>query len=110
LAGRHHLSLSGAADGQQGQFALNQWRVTLAEPIGQAGDLLDLPADPGSGQKCVAYHSYDCLRVQSLMAGVGVMNFREIWPTAFLAVGLIATIAWVGLLGYELFKLGGLAF
>ena len=27
---------------------MNQWRVTLAEPIGQAGDLLDLQADPGS--------------------------------------------------------------
>jgi hypothetical protein len=38
------------------------------------------------------------------------MNFRGVWPTAFLAVGLIATMAWVGLLGYELFKLGGLAF
>jgi hypothetical protein len=42
--------------------------------------------------------------------GLGVMNFRGVWPTAFLAVGLIATIAWIGLLGYELFKLGGLAF
>ena len=36
------------ASGQQGQFPFNQWRVTLAEAIGQAGGLLDLQADPGS--------------------------------------------------------------
>jgi polysaccharide export outer membrane protein len=36
------------ASGQQGLFSFNQWRVTLAEAIGQAGGLLDLQADPGS--------------------------------------------------------------
>jgi polysaccharide export outer membrane protein len=36
------------ASGQQGLFAFNQWRVNLAEAIGQAGGLLDLQADPGS--------------------------------------------------------------
>jgi len=36
------------ASGQQGLFAFNQWRVTLAEAVGQAGGLLDLQADPGS--------------------------------------------------------------
>ena len=36
--------------------------------------------------------------------------FHRVWPPAFLAVALIATIAWVGLLGYELFKLGPLAY
>jgi polysaccharide export outer membrane protein len=40
--------LAFGAEGQQGQFAFNQWRVTLAEAIGQAGGLLDLQADPGS--------------------------------------------------------------
>ncbi len=40
--------LAFGASGQQGQFAFNEWRVTLAEAIGQAGGLLDLQADPGS--------------------------------------------------------------
>lgn len=40
--------LAFGASGQQGQFSFNQWRVTLAEAIGQAGGLLDLQADPGS--------------------------------------------------------------
>lgn len=40
--------LAFGASGTQGQFAFNQWRVTLAEAIGQAGGLLDLQADPGS--------------------------------------------------------------
>jgi polysaccharide biosynthesis/export protein len=40
--------LAFGASGTQGQFAFNQWRVTLAEAVGQAGGLLDLQADPGS--------------------------------------------------------------
>ena len=40
--------LAFGAAGQQGQFAFNQWRVSLAEAVGQAGGLLDLQADPGS--------------------------------------------------------------
>jgi polysaccharide biosynthesis/export protein len=40
--------LAFGASGQQGQFSFNQWRITLAEAIGQAGGLLDLNADPGS--------------------------------------------------------------
>jgi polysaccharide export outer membrane protein len=40
--------LAFGASGQQGQFAFPQWKVTLAEAIGQAGGLLDLQADPGS--------------------------------------------------------------
>lgn len=36
------------ASGQQGQFSFNQWRITLAEALGQAGGLLDIQADPGS--------------------------------------------------------------
>lgn len=40
--------LAFGASGTQGQFAFNQWRITLAEAIGQAGGLLDLQADPGS--------------------------------------------------------------
>jgi polysaccharide biosynthesis/export protein len=40
--------LAFGASGQQGQFPFNQWRITLAEAIGQAGGLLDLQADPGS--------------------------------------------------------------
>jgi hypothetical protein len=38
------------------------------------------------------------------------MIFRRIWPGTLLVVGLITTMAWVGFLGYELFKLGSLAF
>lgn len=40
--------LAFGASGTQGQFSFNQWRITLAEAIGQAGGLLDLQADPGS--------------------------------------------------------------
>lgn len=36
------------ASGTQGQFSFNQWRITLAEAIAQAGGLLDIQADPGS--------------------------------------------------------------
>ena len=32
------------------------------------------------------------------------------WQPAVLGVALIATMAWVALLGYELFKIGELAF
>jgi hypothetical protein len=31
--------------------------------------------------------------------------FHRTWPVAGLAVGLIATLAWSGFLGYELFRL-----
>jgi hypothetical protein len=36
--------------------------------------------------------------------------FHRVWPPAALAVGLIGTMAWVGLVGYGVFKLGELAF
>jgi hypothetical protein len=36
--------------------------------------------------------------------------FHRVWPPAALAVGLIATMAWIGVLGYELFKLSALTF
>jgi polysaccharide export outer membrane protein len=36
------------AGGQQGQFAFQQWRITLAEAIAKAGGLLDVQADPAS--------------------------------------------------------------
>jgi hypothetical protein len=31
---------------------------------------------------------------------------KRAWPPTVLAIGLIASAAWIGLLGYELFKLG----
>lgn len=31
--------------------------------------------------------------------------FHRIWPPAAIAIGLIATVAWMGLLGYGLFQL-----
>jgi polysaccharide export outer membrane protein len=40
--------LAFGASGQQGQFAFNTWRISLAEAIGIAGGLLDIQADPGS--------------------------------------------------------------
>jgi polysaccharide biosynthesis/export protein len=40
--------LAFGAEGQQGQFPFDQWRVTLAEALGKAGGLLDIQADPGS--------------------------------------------------------------
>jgi polysaccharide export outer membrane protein len=40
--------LAFGASGVQGQFSFNQWRITLAEAVGEAGGLLDLQADPGS--------------------------------------------------------------
>jgi hypothetical protein len=40
---------------------------------------------------------------------IRVVIFRRIWPAEFLAEGLVAAIAWIGLLGYELFKLAALA-
>jgi hypothetical protein len=40
----------------------------------------------------------------------GVVIFRRVWPVTLLVVGLIATMAWIGFLGYELFKFGALAF
>jgi polysaccharide export outer membrane protein len=36
------------ASGQQGQFAFNNWRVSLAEGVGIAGGLLDVAANPAS--------------------------------------------------------------
>lgn len=36
------------ASGQQGEFAFNKWRISLAEGIALSGGLLDLQADPGS--------------------------------------------------------------
>lgn len=35
--------------------------------------------------------------------------FHRIWPMAIIAIGVIATAAWTGLLGYGLFRLGKLA-
>jgi hypothetical protein len=40
----------------------------------------------------------------------GVVMFRRIWPATLLVAGLIATMAWIAFLGYELFNLGTLAF
>jgi hypothetical protein len=37
------------------------------------------------------------------------MMIRRIWPTATIALGLGLTAAWVGLLGYGLYKLIDLA-
>ncbi len=31
--------------------------------------------------------------------------FHRIWPVAGLGIGVIATVAWSGFLGYELFRL-----
>jgi hypothetical protein len=36
--------------------------------------------------------------------------FHQVWPPAVLAIGAIATAAWIGALGYGLFELGGMAF
>jgi hypothetical protein len=35
---------------------------------------------------------------------------RRVWPSAALAFGLVVTAAWIGVFGYELFKLGALVF
>jgi polysaccharide export outer membrane protein len=40
--------LAFGASGQQGQFAFNNWRVTLAEGVAIAGGLLDVVANPAS--------------------------------------------------------------
>jgi hypothetical protein len=34
-----------------------------------------------------------------------VTLFHRIWPAAGLGIGVIATVAWSGFLGYELFRL-----
>ena len=34
-----------------------------------------------------------------------ISRFHRIWPVAALAVGLMVTVAWGGLLGYGLFRL-----
>ena len=31
--------------------------------------------------------------------------FHRVWPVAYLAVGLMTTVAWTALLGYGLFRL-----
>lgn len=35
---------------------------------------------------------------------------RRVWPSAALGFGLVVTAAWIGVFGYELFKLGALVF
>jgi hypothetical protein len=35
--------------------------------------------------------------------------FQRTWPVAFFAASFVAQAAWVGLLGYGIFKLGELA-
>ena len=40
--------LAFGAEGQQGQFAFGQWRLTLAEALAKATGLLDTQADPAS--------------------------------------------------------------
>ncbi len=40
--------LAFGAAGQQGQFAFDMWRITLAEAVAKAGGLLDVQADPAS--------------------------------------------------------------
>jgi polysaccharide export outer membrane protein len=40
--------LAFGASGQQGQFAFDDWKISLAEAVGKAGGLLDLQADPAS--------------------------------------------------------------
>jgi polysaccharide export outer membrane protein len=40
--------LAFGAAGQQGQFAFDDWKISLAEAVGKAGGLLDLQADPAS--------------------------------------------------------------
>jgi hypothetical protein len=39
-----------------------------------------------------------------------VSRFRRIWPVAGLAIALIVNVAWIGLLGFEFFKLIEAAF
>lgn len=36
--------------------------------------------------------------------------FHRTWPMAFIAIGLMVTAAWTGLLGYGLFTLAGMMF
>jgi len=38
-------------------------------------------------------------------SGVMLNLFRSIWPVAGLAVALVTTVAWIGLLGYVAIKL-----
>ncbi|TPQ30235.1 sugar ABC transporter substrate-binding protein [Bradyrhizobium guangdongense] len=50
--------LAFGAAGQQGQFAFDAWRISLAEGVAKAGGLVDAQADPGSvflyrGEPCV---------------------------------------------------------
>ena len=40
--------LAFGAAGQQGQFAFDDWKISLAEAVGKAGGLLDVQADPAS--------------------------------------------------------------
>jgi len=40
--------LAFGAQGQQGEFPFDAWRINLAEAVGKAGGLLDVQADPGS--------------------------------------------------------------
>lgn len=40
--------LAFGAEGQQGQFPFDQWRLTLAEALAKAGGLIDVQADPAS--------------------------------------------------------------
>jgi hypothetical protein len=38
-------------------------------------------------------------------AGAMLTLFNRIWPLAVLTVGLVVTVAWMGLVGYGLMKL-----
>jgi hypothetical protein len=50
-----------------------------------------------------------CIMVRRTINAMKETIYR-IWPPAVLACGAIATAAWVTLLSYGLFELGGLAF
>jgi hypothetical protein len=55
----------------------------------------------------VAVQAIRCLWRRS----VGMVEIvRRVWPSAALAFGLVVTAAWIGVFGYELFKLGALVF
>ncbi|WP_154071678.1 polysaccharide biosynthesis/export family protein [Bradyrhizobium lablabi] len=71
--------LAFGAEGQQGEFNFDAWRINLAEAVGKAGGLFDIQADPGA----VFLYRKEPREVCQLL-GVDVSKFQgELIPVIF---------------------------